>query len=99
MLAGVAQQSIVIGGEQIAKMVEFFHVRTLPPHPPRQTGRTLLHRAPKTTGFRATGHLLPRKSLYRSLSQTFGTALMRRYEVSSRVNVVKNDDAACATAV
>jgi SOS response associated peptidase (SRAP) len=29
----------------------------------------------------------------------FNPALMRRYEVSSRVNLVKNDDAACAEAV
>jgi hypothetical protein len=26
----------------------------------------------------------------------FGPALMRQYEVSCRVNLVKNDDAACA---
>jgi putative SOS response-associated peptidase YedK len=29
----------------------------------------------------------------------FDPALMRRYEVSSRVNVVKNNDAACAEPV
>jgi hypothetical protein len=30
------------------------------------------------------------------LLKPFNPALMRRYEVSSRVNLVKNDDAACA---
>jgi putative SOS response-associated peptidase YedK len=29
----------------------------------------------------------------------FDSALMKRYEVSSRVNLVKNDDATCAEAV
>jgi putative SOS response-associated peptidase YedK len=33
------------------------------------------------------------------LLRPFTSALMRRYEVSSRVNLVKNDDAACAEAV
>jgi putative SOS response-associated peptidase YedK len=33
------------------------------------------------------------------LLKPFDPALMRRYEVSSRVNLVKNDDAACAEAV
>jgi hypothetical protein len=32
------------------------------------------------------------------LLKPFGPALMRRYEVSKRVNLVKNDDAACAEA-
>ncbi len=33
------------------------------------------------------------------LLKPFNPALMRRYEVSSRVNMVKNDDPACAEAV
>jgi putative SOS response-associated peptidase YedK len=33
------------------------------------------------------------------LLKPFNPALMRRYEVSSRVNLVKNDDPACAEAV
>jgi putative SOS response-associated peptidase YedK len=33
------------------------------------------------------------------LLKPFDAALMRRYEVSSRVNVVKNDDVGCAEAV
>lgn len=33
------------------------------------------------------------------LSKPFDPALMRRYAVSSRVNLVTNDDAACAEAV
>jgi putative SOS response-associated peptidase YedK len=33
------------------------------------------------------------------LLKPFNPALMRRYEVNSRVNLVKNDDAACAEAV
>ncbi len=33
------------------------------------------------------------------LLKPFNPALMRRYEVSSRVNLVKNDDAACAEPV
>jgi putative SOS response-associated peptidase YedK len=33
------------------------------------------------------------------LLKPFNTALMQRYEVSSRVNLVKNDDAGCAEAV
>ncbi len=33
------------------------------------------------------------------LPKPFDPVLMRRYEVSSRVNLVKNDDAACAAVV
>jgi putative SOS response-associated peptidase YedK len=33
------------------------------------------------------------------LLKPFNPVLMRRYEVSSRVNLVKNNDAACAEAV
>jgi putative SOS response-associated peptidase YedK len=33
------------------------------------------------------------------LLKPYNPALMRRYEVSSRVNLVKNDDSACADAV
>jgi putative SOS response-associated peptidase YedK len=33
------------------------------------------------------------------LLKPFDAALMRRYEVNSRVNVVKNDDVGCAEAV
>jgi putative SOS response-associated peptidase YedK len=33
------------------------------------------------------------------LLKPFNPALMRRYEVRSRVNMVKNDDAACAEPV
>ena len=33
------------------------------------------------------------------LLKPFDPALMRRYEVSSRVNLVKNDDAGCVEAV
>jgi putative SOS response-associated peptidase YedK len=33
------------------------------------------------------------------LLKRFNPALMRRYEVSSRVNLVKNDDPACAEPV
>jgi hypothetical protein len=33
------------------------------------------------------------------LLKPFNPVLMRRYEVSNRVNLVKNDDAACAEAV
>jgi putative SOS response-associated peptidase YedK len=36
------------------------------------------------------------KSSICDLLKPFNPALMRRYEVSSRVNLVKNDDAACA---
>jgi putative SOS response-associated peptidase YedK len=32
----------------------------------------------------------------RDLLKPFNPALMRRYEVSSRVNLVKNDEAVCA---
>ena len=40
-----------------------------------------------------------RAGILQNWTQSLNPALMRRYEVSSRVNLVKNNDAACAEPV
>lgn len=62
------------------------------PHGLRKTG--YLHH-----GLLSSSEWNARAGILQNWTQSLNPALMRRYEVSSRVNLVKNNDAACAEPV